>query len=106
MYCIYQITFDITAHNCFCALAHSFSGSFAVRFLHASWRCCRSFSGFSLSQSLFLFFFCFFHVILWILWWWDQISVWIILAVLRLLVHTKISLDYNNEWQNERLELW
>ncbi len=32
------------------ALVHSFSGSFAGRFLEASWRRCHSSSGFSLSQ--------------------------------------------------------
>ncbi len=33
-----------------CALAHSFSGSSAGRFLEASWRRCHSSSGFSLSR--------------------------------------------------------
>jgi len=29
-------------------------------------------------------------------WWWDQISAWSIPAVVRLFMHTKISLDYYN----------
>ncbi len=40
------------------ALAHSFSGCFAGRSLEASWRCCHSSSGFSLSH-----FVLFLHVI-------------------------------------------
>ncbi len=74
------------------APADSFSGSFAGRFLEASWRHCHSSSGLGLSQ----FFFCFFHVIP------DRLdddqirSLCGALAVVRLLVQTKISLYYYN----------
>ncbi len=73
------------------ALVHSFSGNFAFRFLEASWRRCHSSSGFSLSQ-----FVLFLHVIP------DRLdddqnrSPCGALAVERLLVQTKISLDYYN----------
>ncbi len=68
------------------ALAHSFSGSFAGRFLEASWRHCHSSSGFSL----------FLHVIP------DRLdndqirSQCGALAAVRLLVQTKMLLDYYN----------
>ncbi len=71
------------------ALAHSYSGSFAGSFLEASWR--HSSSGFSLSQ-----FVLFLHVIP------DRLdddqirSLCGALAVVRLLVQTKISLHYYN----------
>ncbi len=71
------------------ALAHSYSGSFAGCFLEATWR--HSSSGFSLSQ-----FVLFLHVIP------DRLdddqirSLCGALAVVRLLVQTKISLHYYN----------
>ncbi len=70
---------------------HSFSGSFAGRFLEASWRRCHSSSGFSLSQFVLIL-----HVIP------DRLdhdeirSLCGALAVVRLLVKTKISLEYYN----------
>ncbi len=70
---------------------HSFSGSFAGRFFEASWRRCHSSSGFSLSQ-----FVQFLLVIQ------DRLdddefrSLCGALSVVRLLVQTKISLNYYN----------
>ncbi len=70
------------------ALVHSFSGSFSGSFLEASWRRCHRSSGLSLSQ-----FVLFLHVIP------DRLdddeirSLCGALAVVRLLVQTKISLD-------------
>ncbi len=81
-------------------LKHVFSGSFAGRFLEASWRRCHSSSRFSLSQ-----FVQFLHVIP------DRLdddeirSLYGAIAVVRLLVQTKISLDFYNKWQMQCSEM-
>ncbi len=68
------------------ALAHSFSGSFAGRFLEASWRRCHISSGFSLSQFvLFLHAFYILHSLC------IQKSHWIITINESLKMHTVIS---------------